>query len=482
MTTFCTNTRTDILNYGKDIPTVLYDTLQKLGPASTISDSFYKVFAVDMDGSTAQQQSDNILTYACGLGTDINIYEFNKPTYSFTLPGTITINITDIRNFWASSSNAENFGTKLSNVFSDLDNGAAGKPSGEDVFKDVYTQVNILLSIIFYNFYCVSTGSDIITPSLGADNPFAVSVDNFRKFFTIIRGAGSKMVCNLCMSDYFLPKVENNEDKAGAIVRKNMAGDTILRKWCGCCIPQEKDKPSKGYNFLNPFSQDGINYPLYCEPLCNSPVPDLGSVPFSNNNYTIPLIRGDSTVVNAPINNPVTNLSYTVPRCDATVCVIDTVNIDVVASRGTTVNFSQVCPGCNDDNPCICYSYGKGVYDKIQAGSGGMQNPIIFKQNCPNAFCYDEQADGSFQEVKCNSVSPANTGKGKVSNYEGGGVFTDLKEADIYGVDTWLFPISLLIIMIIFFLGSIFTTLYRNRVEPTRKQDNDKEKKKPFVL
>lgn len=479
MTAFCTKTKTDILKNSNDKPTALYNILYDLGPkpqsGPPISD-FYKVFANDT----------TLLPPACGLNQVI--YQLDQSNnYSFVLPKNITINYDTVQTFWASSGNVENFASNFSNVFSNLfSTKSSQNPNNTKLFSAVFDKINDLLSIIFYDFFCVQSSQNAPLADLTPNNPLAQSVDNFRKFFTLVRGAGSLMVCDLCMTDYFQPLTVNNESTAGAIVRKAMSNDPTLRKWCGCCIPQEKDKPEKGYNFLNPFTQDSVNYPLECEPSCNVPIADISIVPFSNNNYTIPLIRGDSLVVNAPINNPndpVVNDSYTIAKCNANVCVIDNINVDVVASRGDGITFNQVCPGCDAGNPCICYSYGKGVYDKIKANSdGGMTNPVIFKQNCPNAFCYAEQADGSYQEVKCNTSSPANTGKGSDVNHEGTGTFKNLQEADVYGIDTWLFPISLLAVFIIFFLGAIFTTLYRNRVEPNKKQDSDKEKKKTIVI
>ena len=102
-----------------------------------------------------------------------------------------------------------------------------------------------------------------------------------------------------------------------------------------------------------------------------------------------------------------------------------------------------------------------------------MQDPATFRQYCPNASCYRADISGNYKEVKCNTVNPGNTGKGAGNNYDGTGVFNNLEEANVYGIDTWLFPISFLVVFIILFLGAIFVTVYRNRVMPRMRQEND---------
>lgn len=423
----------------------------------------------------SQEPANTLLAKACGSAdsNDRIISIYTSGVINTSIPAISNFNI--FSDFWNNSSEVETFTEKINDLLLQI------AISSQSVIY--YPILNDLFSYLFYYLFCVSSSNKNIF-SLDNSN----IINNWRYFLAHNRGIASLTVCDYCIEDQFMPYLANSDpSKAGEIIRQLLANDPIMKTWCGCCVPDKKDYeyPSnngKKYNFLNPFFQDKIKFPLYCEGICNNPDYNIQNE-IENNNDIIPLINGDKKYVNASgflDANGNIDLSYIVPVCNSNICVIDNITIEAVSTQGKGITFSQVCPGCaSRPGNCICYSYGKDVFDKINSGSGSMQDPVIFKQNCPNSLCYQKQVNGKYQEVKCNTVNPANTGKAGGINYNGNGIFNNLKEADVYGIDTWLFPISLTVIFIIFFLAAIFTTLYRNQLEPNKRHNLKANQKIP---
>lgn len=401
-----------------------------------------------------------LLYISCGLGEDAD------------LGTTVKYPNDDIfYNFWNDTANVSDLTNALLEYVGKF---ISSNDSKRDNFgSDYFDLLNPLYYFLLYYLFCIDS-----THYSNQISKEAIFV-NWRFFLAHNRGVASLEVCDFCIKDQFIPLTINERSNAGEIVRTHMANDPVMKNWCGCCVPRVKDytypeKNGKKYNFLNPFLSDDNTFPLYCESICDNP--DYNNI-INGNKDIIPLINGQKVYVNASgVTSGGDNQdTYERPTCNANICVIDNVTINSVGTKGKGITFNQVCPGCAGNNSsCICYSYGNDVFDKIQAGNGSMEDPVIFKQYCPNSLCYKKQANNKFQEVKCNSVSPANTGKGGDIDYNGNGLFNNLDEANIYGVDTWLFPISLTSILIVFFIAAIFTTLYRNQLEPNKKQVTEK--------
>lgn len=413
----------------------------------------------------SQDQENNTLSRACGYPSPTNIYVTvsGKNIINPSLPN--NLDQTTFYNFWSVTSQVSD----LAQYFLDFLNDS-NLPGGQA--DNVYPPMNALVGYLFYFLFCNAEPNKTTLPTIDKNDPYYAVLNNWHYFLANIRGVSSLTTCKLCIDNYIVPSVGDDVGDAGSAARTLMANNIFLRNWCGCCIPQSGSYSynNKTYNFLNPFinKTNVTDYQLNCEPVCNN-VGELSDL--SNNSIIIPLITGDAKYVNALVPAPKT-LNYDQPICSDTICVISNISVQTVATKGSGIDFNQVCPGCvNDPGKCICYTYGKGAVDKISSGNSGMQDPLVFKQNCPNALCFQEQVDGSYKEVQCNNVNPANTGKSSDHNYNGDGTFNDLNESDLYGVDVWLFPVSILILFIILFLGAIFVTVYRNRVMPRKKHE-----------
>ena len=451
MSTFCQNNK----------PNTSGDNLYNLLEACDTNVRQTKNTGYDFRSVFNQDPDNSLLSSACGIPNNILVYSNNQVN---TAIKTINIDQTTFYNFWGNTQQVNDFASRFRDLYTGINT------TGDTIINSYYENLNNLIINLLLYFLC--TTKDGNNPILQQNDPQSGVLNNWRFFLANNRGTASNFVCEYCLVDYFIPSVGDKKTSAGKIVRQLLSNNPFLQRWCGCCVPQEKNSPS-GYDFTNPFlnKTTAEKFSLNCEPICNNPDTAFGNI--YDNTSTIPLINGNSKYVNAPIDVTPENLDYDIALCSNTICVIDNITINTIASQGGGINFNQVCPGCTSDpGKCTCYSYGQDVWDKVKAGKSGMQDPTVFKQYCPNAACFQEQIDGSYKEVQCNSVNPGNTGKGHISNYNGTGVFNDFSEADIYGVDTWLFPISLLVIFIILFLGAIYVTIYRNRVVPRMRHEN----------
>lgn len=464
MSTFCT-TNNNLKFSTTSLNKILSDCNNNIiTPDKNQANSFNYVFGPDED--------NQLLSRACGIPAPVNIFNARKGNtgpYPFNNNVPNAPDQATFYNFWGQQNQIVSLYSKIIDLFASR---------GNNQLDDIYTNLNNLFGALFYFFLCTASPTTGDIPKLSQDDKNVNILNNWRFFLSNLRGISSINTCNYCLEDYLLPSVKNKPSNAGGIVRNLLANNPFLRGWCGCCIPQS-DKINFGgvnYDFSNPFinKTNLDDYPLYCEPVCNT-TGELND--FTDKSIIIPLIEGDPKYVNAVVSKSLTSNNYTYlpPTCNNTICVISDIAIDTIATKGKGINFNQVCPGCakpGQAGKCTCYSYGNNVIDKISSGTNGMQDPATFKQECPNSFCFEEQSNGRYKEIKCNSVNPGNTGKVPNNNYNGNGLFNDLSESNIYGVDTWLFPISLLIILIILFLGAIFVTVYRNRIVPRKRQEN----------
>lgn len=449
MNKFCENYSTDTTKFSTLISNILKKTI-----CLTDTGGGFNVFVDD----TTQA---NLLAGACGL---VSI-KFDNTNVT-TDPSDATVpNQTYFYNFWSNPNNASAFANAIyaGTVCAFTDKTV----SDSSTYKLYMNNVNILIKKLFDYLVCTIYNNKY--PALTDE-----IMENWHIFLAYNRGFGGLNTCQYCIDNYFIPNItDGQEANAGSIVRKLMGNNQFLRKWCGCCVPQTTSYTydSKKYNFANPFTKDPKRYPLNCESICHNTI--LLTQYTGNNNVTIPMLNGVSTAVISPLpGSDLGPFDYDQVDCSANICVIDDISINAISYQGKGVMFNQICSGCaNSNSNCICYSYGKGAVNKISGNNGkdGLGEPIIFSQYCSNAFCYEEQADGSYQQVKCNTTNPGNTGQDSGYNYNGNGVFNNLNDADVYGVDTWLIPISLICLFIIFFLGAIFTTVYKNRIVPRVK-------------
>lgn len=452
MNKFCENYSPDTTTFSTLIGNILAKNI-----CSNDTGGGFNVFKNDTEA--------NLLAQACGLVSITISGDSKKVT---TNPDGATVpNQTYFYNFWGNANNASDFANAIygGTLCAYTDN-TLNKPS---IYEKYMDNVNILIKKLFDFLVCNIYNNKY--PELTDE-----IMENWHIFLAYNRGFGGLNSCQYCIDNHFIPNIpDGQEANAGSIVRKLMGNNPFVKKWCGCCVPQTTSYTYSGdnkkYNFANPFTKDPKRYPLNCESICHNTIPLTQYN--GNNNVTIPMLNGSSAAVISPLpGSDLGPFDYDKVDCSANICVIDNVTINALSYQGQSIKFNQVCSGCkNANNNCICYTYGKGAVNKISGnnGVGGLGEPIIFKQYCSNAFCYEEQADGSYQQVQCNTTNPGNTGQDSGYNYNGNGLFNNLNDADVYGVDTWLIPISLIIIFIIFFLGAIFTTVYKNRMIPREK-------------
>jgi hypothetical protein len=415
---------------GLSIPTTLYDSMKDLlvadsknGASGNLVTNFKNIFS----------QSDNLiyLQGACGINFD-----------PFTTDATKWPSLPDLDifyTFWEEFSQVEQFTTLIEDISLD-----SIYNQGDEIY---FTAFNNFIYFLLKVFFCTKYNNSY--PLLTKNSPAQGQLDNWRYFLINSRGVGTLFLPPLCQQGYF-----NNQK--GLALRKRLANDKYLDNWCGCALAKDD---------TNPYVKSVL---LQCEPICN-------------NIDTIPLFYGTSSYVNAPVSdNVVVGFdSYTKAECSATICVIDDINIQTIASKGKGINFDQVCPGCaNNPGQCLCYSIGENNFDNMATkDGGGMQNPVNFKTNCPNSLCYVRDINGNLKQIKCNTVNPANTGKDNGNraggNYNGDGNINSLQDVYDFGVNDWYFPLAIFIIFIIFFLGVIYVSSYRNKVISKEKIEKE---------
>ena len=187
--------------------------------------------------------------------------------------------------------------------------------------------------------------------------------------------------------------------------------------------------------------------PLPCQPICNK-------------NETIKAYNGASPLVNNGYLNSFNisaNESYLRRFClGQTVCVIDNINISIFGGN-SQVEFNQVCPGCGEGG-CICYLDFSN--SSVVDGINGLQNPVVFNQNCPTSLC----SKGDIF-LPCNPYNNADTGKNSNSNYNHDGQpapnsTNDNRDKYIFGIQNWLVPILLLSIAILAVLAILIVNIF----------------------
>jgi hypothetical protein len=349
--------------------------------------------------------------------------------------------LTTMTNFWTSNIQGFDTGTAI-DVISDFiinEGNRAKNISGNktDSFFDYYSlfanpYANFIVDFLFCN----------INPTINFDstNDNLVISQNFLRFidgqttgdFGGTRGAGTLNLCNYCHN--FL-NVNEVKDIYGYISTKD-----YIQQFCGCCSFLNDSQPAI-------YNQKETEVSLVCQPICHK-------------NEVIKAYNGAGDLVNNgyPDSNNTSDSgtrSYTRRQCiGQTVCVIDIKSVKLIGGQNK-VEFNQVCPGCNQDGSCICYiDTTDGTIDTITNGVDGLQNSVVFKQNCPVSFCSKANVNGGPPTfVPCNVYNPSDTGKDPNSNYNHDGKVNpnggnDNRIKYIFGIQNWLVPIVFLSILI----------------------------------
>ena len=187
-----------------------------------------------------------------------------------------------------------------------------------------------------------------------------------------------------------------------------ISGNQKIYKWCGCYV-----NPS---GFAHQYGGELTNV---CNPLCtNENTIKRWKIPDPN-----------STIIVKPEQE----------SCNQTVCVIDQITIRSIDSQGN-INFNQICPGCNSENPCTCAidNSVQGILDKIITNENGTQSRESFKQVCPNANCYVTNNKGGYTKLKCNTNNAANTNKDPVLGYSGNGFLRNISDEENFTTTNYI--------------------------------------------
>jgi hypothetical protein len=161
----------------------------------------------------------------------------------------------------------------------------------------------------------------------------------------------------------------------GECDRESIASNPSLIKLCGCVAPSP---PSTAF-----YNSTLTNYEPACDPLCNR-IDTIKTADFS------------------------TGVAET---CNASVCVIENVTINSIASTGVVPTFNQVCPACaNGQGNCICIidATFNTTIPSVKGNSGeSINNQAVFNQYCPNSQCYvNNPKTGAFEQVDCLGTLP----------------------------------------------------------------------------
>lgn len=160
--------------------------------------------------------------------------------------------------------------------------------------------------------------------------------------------------------------------------REQILASPILTTFCGCVAPAAG--PDQFYN------ASLQNYDSTCDPLCNR-IETIKQV------------------------DPTTGV---VAQCNASVCVMDAVTINSIASTGTVPTFNQVCPACADGKGnCICVidaTFNTTIPSVKGVDGISLNTAFRFTQYCPNSQCYiNNPVTGQYEEVECAKTLPKGT-------------------------------------------------------------------------
>jgi hypothetical protein len=378
----------------------------------------------------------NAINTSFGVATVDNTVFFQQGS----TPASSDFNLAIFTNFWNNNSelNTSSAIDLLTDFIINEGNNAVNKSGNSDPYNDFYSGfANPYTGFIIDMLFCgITPALDFNVNSIVLNNLYHFLNGSSTGDFGGTRGSGTLKTCDFCTS--FLSKNAKNPDDYYKYISKN----ANVQKFCGCCSELLKSQPS---NYVKTGSID-----LSCQPIC-----------FKNG--VIKNYNGSGNLVNnGYINNvnKTSDMSYKRIQCvGQTICVIDNPNISMSGGNNQVV-FNQICPGCaGSSNVCKCYiDTTSGNIDTITDGVDGLQNSVVFKQNCPISYCISSQGntDGTINPtyVPCNVYNTADTGKNGNNSYNGdGGVDKNSNQSTrdtyIFGISNWIVPILFFVLGII---------------------------------
>jgi hypothetical protein len=349
-------------------------------------------------------------------------------------------NQTIFTNFWTDNSTIDTPSsiTLITDFLINESNVAENSSNNSDSYSDFYTKfANPYANFIINMLFCNNTPNiNFNDNNIVLNNLYQFLNGNGTGNYGGTRGAGTITLCNFCMDFLTNIKPTLSIDNYYKYISKN----SNLQDFCGCCYELLNSQPAM-------YSKSG-SIDLSCQPIC-----------FKDS--VIKSYNGEGTLVNTGMSNNInlnSNPDYTRVQCvGQTVCIIDNPNISMIGGNNQVV-FNQLCPGCAD-NKCTCFlDTTQGNIDVVTNGIEGLQNSVVFNQNCPISFCVTSQGDSNgnitYNDTPCNPYNTADTGKDPNNDYNGDGdndINSNQATRDyyIFGVDNWIVP------LIFFFLGII---------------------------
>lgn len=174
------------------------------------------------------------------------------------------------------------------------------------------------------------------------------------------------------------------------------------------------------YNTIDLY--DNINLRSWCgcftKTITFNKTPDVPNFPKTFPNSCLPTCIVPEAVKLLDPENP-----GDFEQCNASVCVIDDITIQVYESSGGPITFNQICTACISDpsSPCICIV--QADLDGSRIGEGSEDLKVNFNQVCPFSVCFKQIGDDGNPDLtapfECPSTTPGgSTGGG---NTGGGG-------------------------------------------------------------
>lgn len=268
------------------------------------------------------------------------------------------------------------------------------------------------------------------------------------------RGSGTLKLCQMCNKNW------------GTSPYDKLSKNPDMQSFCGCCHQLHNYTNSGIYKEIK--KTDIPELP--CQPVChkyNVIKPYVGASIAVNNGYPNNVFPGTSG-----------NMNYERRVCnDQTICIIDNPNVTMIGGQNTVL-FNQICPQCSNGR-CTCYlDTTESNIDVVSSGINGLQNNLIFKQNCPISYCYTRSAAGESKLSICNPNNTSDSGKNPDQDYDHSGnisniVTNDTRNRAIYGLKNLSVNFYFLLVLIFIILGFLAIDIKKDiiYVKKQNKQD-----------
>lgn len=188
------------------------------------------------------------------------------------------------------------------------------------------------------------------------------------------------------------------------ITREEIVNSPALLNWFGCYSP-------------DPILPDTAEISKQCDPLCSR----LETIKLYSDSSPVQL------------------------ECQGTVCVIDNLTV-AAASNSGTVQITQICDQCVKNKGqcrCIINVDTPGLLNRIGSDEGGLADPVVLKQYCPNSECvtYDEK-------TLTSRIIPCDQGTKLYG--------LPKEEKKDFSPTFWYFLIVIVVIFLLFFFASVY--------------------------